>query len=93
MKLTQLIKDFVSRRENAEVLVDLTKLSTEYYSDLINRKYPNSHRSTVDYTHTLKKIDHYIKKHKEFREVDPRDFSVELMKYLYEHRIRPGIRE
>ncbi len=89
MKLTQLIKNFVSRKENADVLIDLTKLSTEYYYDLIRQKYPNSYKSDVDYTQTLKKINHYIKKHKEFREVDPRDFSVELMKYLYDHRSRP----
>jgi hypothetical protein len=90
MKLTQLIKDFVSRRENSEVLVDLTKLSTEYYYDLIRKRYPNSYTSNVDYTQTLKKINQYIKKHNEFKKVDPRDFSVELMKYLYEHRARAG---
>ncbi|HPD82088.1 MAG TPA: hypothetical protein PK357_03240 [Candidatus Pacearchaeota archaeon] len=93
MKLTQLIKDFVSRKENAEVIFDLTKLSTEYYYDLIRRRYPNSYKSNVDYTQTLKKINDYIKKHNEFKKINPRDFSVELMKYLYEHRLKPGTRE
>ncbi|HNZ51850.1 MAG: hypothetical protein BWY36_00541 [Candidatus Diapherotrites archaeon ADurb.Bin253] len=87
MELAQLIKNFVSKKENADILVSLTKLSTEYYSDFINKKYSN--KSDVDYTHTLEKINHYLKSHKEFRNVDPRDFSIELMKYLYDHRSKP----
>lgn len=88
MELSHLIRDFVSRKDNRDILVDLTKLSTEYFSDVVHNKYSNHVTENRDYSDTLKKIEHYIKKHREFRRVDPRDFSVELMKYLYEHRKR-----
>lgn len=93
MDLTDLIKNFVSKKENASIVVDLTKLSTEYYSGFINRKLYNFRKYNVNYSLTLHKIQNYLRKHEEFKKVDPREFSVELMKYLYEHRISPKSKE
>ncbi len=89
MDLTHLIKDFVSKKENASIVVDLTKLSTEYYSGFVHRTLYNFKKYNPNYSSTLHKIYDYLKKHEEFRKVHPMDFSIELMKYLYENRITP----
>ena len=88
MELSHIVKNFVFRKENADILVDLTKLSTEYYSYFVHNKDYNLPKEDRDYSHALIKIDHYLKKHREFRGVNPKKFSIELMKYLYEHRKR-----
>jgi hypothetical protein len=83
MKLSNLVKDFVSKKENTNVLIELTKLSTDYFSSFIFNN---------NYSNPLKGIRNYLAEHEEFKGVDAGEFSVELIKYLYEERKREKIK-
>ncbi len=77
MKIENLVKKFVLSKENSDIIVDLTKLSTEYFSNFLSGR---------DYSNVLEQVNNYLKEHSEFKEVNPKVFSIELMKYLYTHR-------
>lgn len=79
MELSNLVKKFVLKKNNMNLVVDLTELSTNYISDFVlGRNYSNS----------LEKLRNYMKKLSDLKEVNPDEFSVELIKYFYEQRSR-----
>lgn len=79
MELSKLIKDFVLNKENADLVVDLTRASTEYISDFVLGN---------DYSKSFKDLKNYINQSEKLKEINAEDFSIELVKYLYETRMK-----
>ena len=79
MELSDFVKNFVLKEENIDVLVNVARLSTEYLHNYIFDK---------DYHKTLEKLKAYLNEREEFKDVDVGQFSLELVKYLYEHRAK-----
>jgi len=77
MELSKLIKDFVLETKNAGLLVDLAKVSTVYIANCVLKR---------DSSEAIGELQNYLAKMEEFKEVNPDEFSVELVKYLYEQK-------
>jgi len=72
-----MIEEYVQNPENSAKLVELTKLSTNYLSNSLDM---NDYREYVD------QIKDEIKDEPGFEDVDAEEFSLGLVKYLYEQR-------
>lgn len=74
MELSDKIEKFMLNIKNSEIILDLTKLSADYFLKVVSKNL--SYNVLKDY---LSKIE-------ELKEENPDAVAVELIKYLYEHR-------